>query len=363
MGIVSLFIVALMPVLKAVFYVLCPALAGTCLAESITFQAFGWVLIKITKTPKHLKGIVMGCCSAGNLGNLLLILLPAVCEESNSPFGDPSVCSKSAKPYVAISLSFGSIYIWSYTYGIMRLCANKSIEHGSTRNDSETVCIEIALPSTDSQTSQHHPGQVQKPPTSSGSGSDSDRKSTKILILKTIQRVKTSMRKIDLKKLFAPTLIGAIVGFVIGVVSPFRKLLIGNDAPLRVIDSSAYILGEATIPCMTLIMGANLLKGLKGSDVSPIVIIGIIVVRNIFLPLSGIGVVKAAHHLGMVRSDPLYQFVLMLQYSVPPAMAVGTITEFFQLGQGETSVVMLWTYAVAAVTVTLWSTFFMWLLA
>ncbi|OMO89791.1 Auxin efflux carrier, partial [Corchorus capsularis] len=176
----------------AVFYVLCPVLVGTCLAESITFQGFinlwfmpvnllltyligstfGWILLKITKTPKHLKGIVLGCCSAGNLGILLLILLPAVCEESNSPFGDPSVCSKSTRPYVAISLSIGSIYLWSYTYGIMRLCANKSIENGSTRNDSETVCIEIALPSTDSQTSQHHSGQDQNPPT----GSDSDKR-------------------------------------------------------------------------------------------------------------------------------------------------------------------------------------------
>ncbi|WRX12089.1 Membrane transport protein - like 4 [Theobroma cacao] len=102
--------------------------------------------------------------------------------------------------------------------------------------------------------------------------------------------------------------------------------------------------------------------GLKGSDVSRSVIIGIIAVRNIFLPLSGIGVVKAAQHFGLVGSDSLYQFVLLLQYAVPPAMSVGTMTQFFQLGQGETSVIMLWTYAVAAVTLTLWSTFFMWLL-
>jgi hypothetical protein len=49
-------------------------------------------------------------------------------------------------------------------------------------------------------------------------------------------------------------------------------------------------------------------------------------VRNIFLPLIGIGIVKAAHHLGMVESDSLYQFILLLQYALPPAMTVGMAT-------------------------------------
>ena len=71
--------------------------------------------------------------------------------------------------------------------------------------------------------------------------------------------------------------------------------------------------------------------GLKGSDVSRTVIIGIIAVRNIFLPLLGIGVVKAAHHFGLVGSDSLYQFVLMLQYVVPPAMSVGTMNNYYKI--------------------------------
>ncbi|XVF23417.1 hypothetical protein REPUB_Repub13aG0036000 [Reevesia pubescens] len=339
MGFLSLFIAALMPVLKVilmtvvgllvaldrinllgpeanhhlnniVFYVVSPALAASSLAESITIKSFitlwfmpvnllltfvigsilAWLLIKITRTPKHLQGIIIGCCSAGNTGNLPLIMIPAVCEEPSNPFGDPSLCSANARPYASLSLS---------------ISVSKKI----------------------------------------------------------MQRVKIISGKVDLKKVFAPTAIAAIVGFIIGIVSPIRKLMIGKSAPLRVIDSSAYVLGEATVPCMTLVMGANLMRGLKKSDISRVVIIGIIVVRNILLPLVGIGVVKAAHHFGMVGSDSLYQFVLMLQYAVPPAMAIGTITQFFQLGQAETSVIMLWTYVVAAITLTLWSTCFMWILA
>ena len=42
---------------------------------------------------------------AGNLGNLLLIILPAVCDEDNSPFGDSSVCSTDGEAYAALSMA------------------------------------------------------------------------------------------------------------------------------------------------------------------------------------------------------------------------------------------------------------------
>ncbi|GMI90387.1 PIN-LIKES 1 [Hibiscus trionum] len=355
-----------------VFYVLCPSLVATSLAETVTFQSFvtlwfmplnlllafffgsilAWLLIKITKPPKHLQGIVIGCCSAGNVGNLPLIMVPAVCEESNSPFGDPSVCSMHARPYASLSLAVGAIYIWSYVYGVMRLYIKPGIENGSTPETLPTSSTQLAaLPSSNGHSNPMHP--------TGFDGTIAKMSASK----KIMRRIKIISEKVDLKKVFAPTAIAAIVGFIIGTASPIRKLLIGNKAPLRVLDSSAYILGEAAIPCMTLIMGANLLRGLKGSDVSRTVILGIIGVRNIFLPLIGIGVVKAALYLGLVASDDkLYQFVLMLQFAVPPGMAVGTMTQFFQLGQCETAVIMLWTYVVAAFSLTLWSILFMWIL-
>lgn len=73
------------------------------------------------------------------------------------------------------------------------------------------------------------------------------------------------------------------------------------------------------------------LAGLKRSELNLMVILGVVAVRNICLPLLGIGVVQAAHHLGMVTSDALYRFVLMFQYAVPPAINVGKITTYYNL--------------------------------
>ncbi|GKV30242.1 hypothetical protein SLEP1_g39076 [Rubroshorea leprosula] len=412
MGFSDLFIVALMPVLEVllvtalglflaldrvdllgpesrhrlnniVFYVFGPAIVFSNLAETITFQklvslwfmpvnilltfiigsALAWLLIKITKTPLHLQGLVIGCCSAGNLGNLLLIIIPAVCKESNSPFGDSSYCSVDGEAYASLSMAVGVIYIWSYVYNIMRVFAVKitdkhvddsTVSINISVEDTETSsksCKEPLLPSGDNC----HPDHFEKPGTSSGV-------KTKKIPIWTIQRIKKIATDLNLKMIFAPATIASIVGFVIGTVSPIRKLMIGDGAPLRCLGSSVSLLGEALIPCMTLIVGANLLQGLKRSGVGFVLIIGIIVVRYILLPLLGIGVVKAASHFGLIGSDSLYKFVLMLQYALPPAMAVGTISQLFNAGQSECSVLMLWTYAVASFFLTFWSTIYMWLL-
>ncbi|MED6194042.1 hypothetical protein PIB30_024809 [Stylosanthes scabra] len=180
-------------------------------------------------------------------------------------------------------------------------------------------------------------------------------------------RIKSKVRKIvssvNWKSMFAPSTIGAICGFMIGVIPQLRNVLIGSDAPLHVVEDSVSMLGDAAIPTVTLIMGANLLRGLRGASTPLWSIVGIVVVRYILLPLLGIVVVKGAIHLGLVKSDPLFQFVLLLQYSLPPAMNIGTMAQLFGSGESECSVIMLWTYALASIAVTLWSTFFMWLVS
>lgn len=41
----------------------------------------------------------------------------------------------------------------------------------------------------------------------------------------------------------------------------------------------------------------------------------------------------------------------------------GTMTQLFEADESECSVIMLWTYAIAAFSLTIWSTIFMWIVA
>ncbi|GJR02211.1 protein PIN-LIKES 3 [Tanacetum coccineum] len=345
-----------------VFFVFNPALVGSNLASTITYEsmmsmwfmpvnifltyiigsALGWVLLIIAKPPRHLKGLILGSCSAGNMGSMLMIILPAVCKETASPFGDPNVCHEYSMAYASLSLATGAVYLWLYVYNLVRISSSHSQDSSSNEKGIlQEDLTQSLLPSPTSSTNIK--GKVA------------------LHVMK--QNLGKILRHINLKAVFAPSTIGAIVGFTIGTVSPLRRLLIGTTAPLRVIQDSAALVGDASIPIVTLIVGGNLLRGLKGSGISMPLVFGIVAVKYVFLPLFGILIVKAALYLGLVHADPLYVFVLLLQFAVPPAMNTGTIVQLFGVGESECSVIMLWTYGLASVALTLWSTFFMWLVA
>ncbi|CAN4123747.1 unnamed protein product [Withania somnifera] len=405
MGFVDLFVVALVPVLKTliitavglflalervnllgstarhhlnnlVFYIFTPALVASSLAETVTASniislwfmpvnilltfiigsALGWILVKITATPVQLHGLVISCCAAGNLGNLLLIIIPAVCEENTSPFGDSVTCSTNGKAYASLSMAVGAVYIWTYIYAIIG--ASRTQHNTSTVNIENWRHVQKSLSEScikDSpQCDLDHEAQLVLPLTDYQTTHDDQGH----LVKKIKQHIKIWTQRINLKMLFAPSTIATIVGILIGVSSLLRKLVIGNEAPLHVIDSSASMLGDIKLVLVFIIRA-----GLKKSAVGMWVVIGIQVIRYAALPLSGIGIVKAARHLGLVGSDSLYQFVLLLQYALPSAMTIGTITQLFEVGESECSVIMLWNYILASIALTLWTTYYMWILS
>lgn len=375
-----------------VFFVFIPALALSNLAEAITFKslvmlwfmplnilltfiigsALGWLLIKITRAPCHLHGLVLGCCSAGNLGNMPLIIVPAVCKERSRPFGDKDACNRNGLAYASLSMALGNIFIWTYVYNLVRISSCKN----SKANDVDDSPMNlVSLPETGQENTSTCPvgplvsaeNVSQANDFASGleieiARPDGVAKSLQVTKQAKVRKLlKKSAEKINLKALLTPATIGSIIGLIIGAIPQLQKILVGENAPLHVIEDSISMLGDAAIPAMTLLVGANLLNGLKGSSMQFPIIIGIIIVRYLALPAFGVGILKGAIHIGLIHHDPLYKFLLLLQYALPPAVSISTITQLFGAGVGECSVVMLATYVCASASLTLWSTFFMWL--
>ncbi|KAL3613329.1 hypothetical protein CASFOL_042841 [Castilleja foliolosa] len=132
-----------------------------------------------------------------------------------------------------------------------------------------------------------------------------------------------------------------------GAVKWLRNLIIGENAPLSVINSSIELLGNGTIPCITLILGGNLTQGLHKEKFNIGIVIAVICVRYIILPIVGVGVVQAVSRLGFLPDDRLFHFLLMIQFTLPVQW-----TQLFDVAQEECSVLFLWTYLVAALALT-----------
>lgn len=129
---------------RVVYAVFTPALMLASLARTVTLPdaiswwfmpvnigiifliggVLGWVAVLILRPPQHLRGLVIASCSAANFGNLLLIVIPAVCEEDGNPFGSgttaKSICTDRGLSYASFSMAIGGFYIWTHTYSVMK---------------------------------------------------------------------------------------------------------------------------------------------------------------------------------------------------------------------------------------------------
>ncbi|KAL6580552.1 hypothetical protein OROMI_008576 [Orobanche minor] len=320
---------------------------------------FGWIAVKLLKPEPYLEDLIIAACSSGNLGNILLIIIPAICKEKDNPFGDENVCTTIGLSYVSFSMALGTFYIWTYTFHLVRNAGEKYKAIIAAKEFTKEANMDLE---TDDRSFLllHGAGHVQR-----SSIEDTTQQQTKMIELKQNAAWWSHIMAIfhQLKEeLLSPPILAAIIGLIFGIVTRLRNLVIGENAPLRVINNSMKLLGDGTIPCITLILGGNLTQGLRKARLERGIVIAVICVRYIILPVVGIGLVQLASRLGFLPNDPLYHFVLMIQFTLPPAMSIGTMTQLFDVAQEECAVLFLWTYLVAALALTAWSTLFMWIL-
>ncbi|CAH9087066.1 unnamed protein product [Cuscuta europaea] len=238
-----------------VFYVFNPCLVSSSLANSITYTSMikmwfmplnifitfvigsilGVVVVQVTRAPQHLRGLIVGCCAAGNLGNMLIIIIPAVCKEKGSPFGDPDICHTNGMGYASLSMAIGAIYLWSYVYNIIRI--------SSSRSSKEIEIIHSPLSKSHSPLERGSSTELILPSNACITEKEDFSEQKASFGTKAKQYLEMLSRKINLKSILAPSTIGAIVGFIVGLTPEIRKLLIGDAAPLHVIQDTALLLG------------------------------------------------------------------------------------------------------------------------
>ncbi|KAL2333975.1 hypothetical protein Fmac_015188 [Flemingia macrophylla] len=325
----------------------------------------GWIIVKLIKPNLKVEGLIIASCSTGNMGNLPVVIIPAICDEKGGPFGAPSDCRNRALSYSFCSLALGGVFIWTYTYQLMRNTSmrykafeaaeilkipNKELDANiETRllkqNDGYTVDTENQINFLDHKMNLN----LQLVDQCSSIVSINMERSLSHRVMETVGHI--------LAELMSPPTIATFLGFLFGGVEWLRNLIIGQDAPLRVIQESIQMLGDGTLPCITVLLGGNLTEGLQSSSIEPLILICIIIARLFLLPAIGFCVVKVAAKFGLLPLDPLFQYVLVMQYALPPAMNISTMAQLFDVGTEEFSVILLWTYGASTISLTIWSVY------
>ncbi|XP_008793407.2 protein PIN-LIKES 6-like [Phoenix dactylifera] len=344
-----------------VFSLLLPCLIFSQLGRAITLQKLvEWWFIPVNIILATISGSLVGLVVAsivrppypyfkftiihigiGNIGNIPLVLIAALCRDKSNPFGDSSKCSQDGNAYISFGQWVGAIILYTYVFQMLAPPPGETFDGIEEEKLPTKNPVNNAAPEQVSLLTSEEPGTI---------GLESSKRG------KLINLLWYFVERLKLKQIFQPPIIASILAISIGTVPFLKHFILMDDAPLFFFTDSCLILGEAMIPCILLALGGNLVDG-PGAGSKKLgfrTMVAIIFGRLVFVPLAGLGIVTMADKLGFIpKGDKMFKFVLLLQHSMPTSVLSGAVANLRGCGK-EAAAVLFWVHIFAIFSMAGW---------
>ncbi|GLT51175.1 hypothetical protein SLA2020_246040 [Shorea laevis] len=340
-----------------VFSLLLPCLIFSQLGQAITWEKMlQWWFIPVNVVLGAISGSLIGLLIAtivhppypffkftiiqigiGNIGNVPLVLIAALCRNTPNPFGDSEQCSTNGTAYISFGQWVGAIILYTYVFHMLAPPPEGTF-------DMEEANLPIKNAPKDSLPEQVPLLTLEAVPVESNESKKG--KVTQILIF--------LYENLKLKQILQPAIIASILAMVIGAVPVLKHLIFTTDAPLFFFTDSCIILGEAMIPCILLALGGNLIDGPGSSKLGFRTTAALIFGRLVLVPPVGLGIVTLADKLGFLPAgDMMFKFVLLLQHTMPTSVLSGAVANLRGCGR-EAAAVLFWVHIFAVFSMAAW---------
>ncbi|EIE27197.1 auxin efflux carrier [Coccomyxa subellipsoidea C-169] len=350
---------------KCIFYCFIPSLTFTKLAASVDLtnmgrwwflpvnvllsiivgMGIGWVFARVLKAPRHLQPHVICSIAAGNVGNLPLVLVAALCEDPSSMIANAvpaGKCTELGIAYVVFAMWVAGLFQFSVAYFLLKPSPE------DTADKLPTVL-------------QEQPGHLRLGRALHGAANFDvlelqplrDYRAAASDIINPERSVQSAHAMLNMPVL------SAFAGLFVGCTPFLKGLLFGPSAPFGFVKDCLEVLAAPMIPCMMMVLGAVLYKGPGSASLAPRLIVGVAFVRLLLVPLLGTLLVLGLRRAGvLVPPNALFTLVLLLGHSTPTAINVQTLATLHQNGEQEVSALLFWQYVGAIFTLPLLLTFF-----
>ncbi|KAL8038876.1 hypothetical protein ABFX02_10G000400 [Erythranthe guttata] len=312
---------------------------------TITGSIIGLIVASIVRPPYPYFKFTIIQIGIGNIGNVPLVLIAALCRDKSNPFGDSNKCSQDGNAYISFGQWVGAIVLYTYVFQML------APPDGGTF-DVEDGDVPIKIPTTTSSFLNKDTSPEQLPLLSDEATlarSNATKKGYKVKDL-----LKYIYEKLKLKQIIQPPIIASILAIFIGCVPFLKKLIFTTDAPLYFFTDSCMILGEAMIPCILLALGGNLVDGPGSSKLGARTTAAIVFARLMLVPPTGLGIVMLADKLGFLPpGDKMFRFVLLLQHTMPTSVLSGAVANLRGCGR-EAAAVLFWVHIFAVFSMAGW---------
>ncbi|CAI5498677.1 unnamed protein product, partial [Closterium sp. Naga37s-1] len=341
---------------KLVFTLFLPCLIFTQLGAAVTWQkltewwfipvnvflgavvgcTIGLIVALIIRPPPQYFKFTIVMIGIGNIGNIPLVLIGAICREKTNPFGTPTVCNESGVAYISFGQWVGALIVYTFVYAMLAPPKDSEKLETATSGDQSAYS---QLPANVTQEAENKPDsdgsdiQEVKPDEgklleknvelSEGSPQTSFLRASNSQRLKIIWRV---MEKLHIIDIFQPPVVASLLALIVGATPQLKAVFFNPHSPLLFLQDSLNICGGAMVPCVMLVLGGNLVKGPGSSELGVRTTVAITLVRLLIIPASGLMLVQTAKSLGFFPKDDLmFNFVLLLQHTMPTSILAGAV--------------------------------------
>ncbi|XP_068318234.1 protein PIN-LIKES 6-like [Pyrus communis] len=351
-----------------VFSLLLPCLIFSQLGQAITLQKMlEWWFIPVNVVLGSTTGSIIGYIVAslvhppypffkftivqigiGNIGNVPLVLISALCRDKSNPFGDSTTCKTDGTAYISFGQWVGAIILYTYVFQMLSPppegtfdIEEKELPIKSPQNGTTPDQVPLLTPDENEEETARREEVAE-----TESNASNKPKITKFFVF--------IYEKLKLKQVLQPPIIASILAMALGTIPFLKKLIFTSDGPLFFFTDSCIILGEAMIPCILLALGGNLVDGPGSSKLGLRTTAAIIFARLVLVPPVGLGVVMLADKLGFLpANDQMFRFVLLLQHTMPTSVLSGAVANLRGCGR-EAAAVLFWVHIFAIFSMAGW---------
>jgi len=158
----------------------------------------------------------------------------------------------------------------------------------------------------------------------------------------------------SLRKFFSPPVIGMLAGILVAMILPLKDFFCSPEGFLHPVYRATGIIGEATVPCVLILLGGCLASGPGRGVVNKRTIFSVILIKLIIFPAIAICYVLLLRYLGALPANMLASIVLVIEASSPPAnnLVVMASVAHPEIEDGMATIIF-WTYLASIISLTL----------
>ncbi|KAJ7541936.1 hypothetical protein O6H91_10G082300 [Diphasiastrum complanatum] len=295
----------------------------------------GWIVAILVKPPPQFFKFTIVMIGIGNIGNIPLVLIGALCRDDSNPFGSPDVCNTAGVAYISFGQWVGAVIVYTFVFDMLsppRDAIDEDLKAVKVSNErgSEASTPLLHLPDEESQ------ALVGRKP-------------------KVLELIKIWIVKYRIQQFLQPPVVASLLAIIMGVIPPVKDLFFEDQAVFYFLTDSLNIMGGAMVPCIMLVLGGNLVKGPGTSELGLRTTVVITFVRLFVTPLLGLGVVLSADKLGLLPpNDKMFRFVLLLQHTMPTSILAGAVASLRGHGEKEASAILFWEHILSIISIAGW---------